>query len=521
MKKSKKLISLIILSLTASSCIISSYAKEGVESNKGASQQSYRIKSRSYYTTPSIYGDLELSVTKEIRDSDTYIIIETNKLGINVFINNSSIDVKKEGPYTYSYKVTSEGNYEVAANLSGYASVSKSIWIEDDDDDNTLVLSKELRDGDCYLGIKAADEDGIEKITVNGEEIEFNRYSGSVSYKLYHSGTYTVRLTDEKDNQTTRSLYVDIDNTDNGISLSLSEKQKDGKWYLVIKADADERIEKVTIGGRSVEFPDKGGTKEYQITKSGTYRVTIEDEDGQTLTKSLYIAVNEQENTDSNPTVSVTQNYQSGWYLIIKASDDRGIKSVTVNGKEVSFDKVQKVAKYYVPSDGTYTIVVTDMDGNKTTRTTYAAGNSQINRDDIEVQQPINGGHEIIFRVGSKNWVKDGVSQPMMDIAPLLSSSRTYLPIRYIAYALGIDEGSIIWNGTTKTVTINHGAQMTSVTVGSKQMLVGSRYISMDAAPIVSKGRVMLPLSQLKAAFPDLYMELNWNNATKTLTINR
>ena len=526
MKLIKKVAFLSAVSIGTLSSV-SSYAAEQNIPKKELTQYGFVTRNQVYndYSTHDSYdyNTPQINVYEETRDSEVYIYINVNQNNATVYVNGSTSGVSQESATRYKYHATETRNYEirVVGYYGGEARTSRYVTVTNRD--TTLELSKEYRDGNSYLIIKGRDDDGIKSVTVDGTSISFNQYKDEVSYRVYKTGTYTVKLTDKNNNTKTQSIYISVD--DDNISLDLSHTSRSGKNYLVIKADSDVSINKVTVNGESISFPSNGGTQEYEVTKSGTYKVIVRDKEGYVRTDSIYIDVNE--NKNQKPVVKVTQNYKvnntPGWYLIINATDDGSIASVTVNGASIPFDTVKGEAQYYVPIDGNYTINVTDNEGNTYTTTTYAAGNTGVVNvnNPKEIENSSGASKKIVFKLNSKNWTENGVAQAKMDMAPKAMNSRVYLPLRYIANALGIDSSKIDWNQKTKTVTIYKGSETVKVTVGSKTMYVNGKAVSMDAAPRVSGQRVMLPISQIKKAFASENIQLNWDNANKELTIIR
>jgi len=76
------------------------------------------------------------------------------------------------------------------------------------------------------------------------------------------------------------------------------------------------------------------------------------------------------------------------------------------------------------------------------------------------------------FVIGSKTYTLNGV-EAEMDVVPYVKDGRTYLPVRYVGYALGVDANNILWDG--KTATLIKGDKVVQVTVGSKAMIVNGR----------------------------------------------
>lgn len=120
------------------------------------------------------------------------------------------------------------------------------------------------------------------------------------------------------------------------------------------------------------------------------------------------------------------------------------------------------------------------------------------------------------FVIGSTTYTVDGV-EATMDVAPFISGDRTYMPIRYVAYALGITDANILWDQASQTVTLMKGDKVVQLTVGSTQLLINGAAITMDVAPMnVDPGRVCLPIRFVAQAFG---AEVSWDAATQTVTI--
>ena len=71
------------------------------------------------------------------------------------------------------------------------------------------------------------------------------------------------------------------------------------------------------------------------------------------------------------------------------------------------------------------------------------------------------------FTIGKTAYTVNGV-QKTLDVAPYTDGGRTYLPIRFVAEALGISDDNIVWNDATKTVTLINGNRIASFKVGQK-----------------------------------------------------
>jgi hypothetical protein len=122
---------------------------------------------------------------------------------------------------------------------------------------------------------------------------------------------------------------------------------------------------------------------------------------------------------------------------------------------------------------------------------------------------------KVSFTVGSADYTVEGETVTA-DVAPYIKDGRTMLPVKYVAYALGIDPSNIKWDQATKTVTIL-GDRVVQVKIGSKDLVVNGAVLTMDTAAEVKDGRTFLPISWVASA---LNVPYSWDDATKTVTFN-
>ena len=84
-----------------------------------------------------------------------------------------------------------------------------------------------------------------------------------------------------------------------------------------------------------------------------------------------------------------------------------------------------------------------------------------------------------------------------MDVAPIIRESRTLLPIRYVAEALGAD---VEWNATERKVTITFKETIIELWIDKNTAKVNGEYKLIDATNpkvtpiIIPPGRTMLPI---------------------------
>lgn len=123
--------------------------------------------------------------------------------------------------------------------------------------------------------------------------------------------------------------------------------------------------------------------------------------------------------------------------------------------------------------------------------------------------------HTARFTIGSDRYVIDGASKNM-DVAPCIIADRTYLPIKYVAEALGLSGASVKWDPGAQTITIDNNGDVIEFIIGSNIMKKNGSVVQMDVAPMILSGRTMVPL---KWAVEGLNAQVSWDSAANAATI--
>lgn len=106
-----------------------------------------------------------------------------------------------------------------------------------------------------------------------------------------------------------------------------------------------------------------------------------------------------------------------------------------------------------------------------------------------------------VFTLGSNVYNLRGSTQ-VMDIAPYAKDNRTYLPVRYVAYTMGLTDDQIRWSPLVpNTVTLTNGTTTVILNIGSPIMYKNGTPMMMDVAPEVSNYRTCLPIAWVSQAF--------------------
>jgi len=120
-----------------------------------------------------------------------------------------------------------------------------------------------------------------------------------------------------------------------------------------------------------------------------------------------------------------------------------------------------------------------------------------------------------IFSIGSTTYVV-GEETRTMDVAPEIKDERTFVPIRYLVYSLGVTEEGITWNEKKQEITLTKDDSTIGLTIGSNIQTVNGEEREMDVAPYIKNGRTMLPARWVAEPFG---AKVDWDEATQQVKI--
>lgn len=122
---------------------------------------------------------------------------------------------------------------------------------------------------------------------------------------------------------------------------------------------------------------------------------------------------------------------------------------------------------------------------------------------------------EEAFRIGQRSYTVDDQAKEM-DVAPFIRDNRTYTPVRYLAYMLGISDQEIAWDPTAQQVTLTRGAISVELFIGRQVIIINGEERSIDVAPLIEQGRTFLPARHVAEAFG---AEVGWDPSGGTISI--
>lgn len=112
-----------------------------------------------------------------------------------------------------------------------------------------------------------------------------------------------------------------------------------------------------------------------------------------------------------------------------------------------------------------------------------------------------------------------GDKEIALDVPAYISEGYTMLPVRAITEALS-GTAIVRWDDATKTVTLTFGTRVVSMTVGSKTMNINGVSVQMSKACEITGERAFIPLRDLGYALGLNDSKINWDDETKTATLN-
>lgn len=126
------------------------------------------------------------------------------------------------------------------------------------------------------------------------------------------------------------------------------------------------------------------------------------------------------------------------------------------------------------------------------------------------------------FKLGEAKYEvsSDSIKQLQdMDVAPFVENGRTYVPVRYLALALGVPEKGIAWSARDSTALLASDGVAVKLTVGENILYVNDRPLTMDVTPLLlPPGRAFLPARYVAEAFG---YTVQWDGNENAVTIAR
>lgn len=227
----------------------------------------------------------------------------------------------------------------------------------------------------------------------------------------------------------------------------------------------------------------------------------------------------------STPTVKV-----SGGDLIInnvrRSSDDRTVifdvegesdtaSTISVSGVSVILDRTVPEGKVELSVEGD---AVSETQKYSNWKDNKAVAKAIIAK--VSTPAPVEdskGNTVSIFKIGSTSYTVNGATYTA-DVAPYIENGRTFLPVRYVADALGVAPQNIKFDKKTSTVTLLKGDRIVQIKLKTNILTVNGAVINMDVQAKTKNNRTVLPISWVGQA---LGADIKWDKDTNTVTVTQ
>lgn len=120
----------------------------------------------------------------------------------------------------------------------------------------------------------------------------------------------------------------------------------------------------------------------------------------------------------------------------------------------------------------------------------------QDGQEKIDVYKEKKLVKSVVFQVGLNEYFVDNkVPGVKMDVAPFIENGRTFVPVRFLSNALGVQNQNIFWFGNTGRVVLQEpGFNVVELTVGKVEVLSNGEPVpGVDVAPMLRNDRTFLP----------------------------
>ncbi|NLK51469.1 MAG: copper amine oxidase N-terminal domain-containing protein, partial [Syntrophomonadaceae bacterium] len=123
----------------------------------------------------------------------------------------------------------------------------------------------------------------------------------------------------------------------------------------------------------------------------------------------------------------------------------------------------------------------------------------------------------VVFAIGlDEYYINNQLPGIKMDAAPFIEQDRTFIPVRYLGYALGLTEKDIAWDQENQKATLK-GKTVLEMTINQKEIVTNGKAENIDVAPILKTEPA--PRTYLPARYvaEGLGFQVDWDPDTRTV----
>ncbi len=327
-----------------------------------------------------------------------------------------------------------------------------------------------------------------------------------VSANVQSTGTIKLKA----DNLFTRSISEDIECEIANIVAPIEVAVETAKVKVGLQAQE--------TGSITIKETDKG------MLERGWLYLAVDEQDGITFDKLPTIEVKDRDNkTLEIKNASLSKDKKTIGFEITTTSDEAS--TIEIKDIVLTADRTVPEATYDLAIWGA---ALTDENvieiGSFATHSSYLNQTSERyivdsfvevttkNTEDIKdgIAQEVTAN----FVIGQSEFEVNGKKEPM-DSAAYIKDGYTFVPVKYLAKAFGIEGNAVQYDKATSTAIIIAGNKVISITNGKPYIVVNGTQLPMATKAEVKEGRMCVPMSYIAAA---LGIEKSWDSATKTAT---
>lgn len=127
---------------------------------------------------------------------------------------------------------------------------------------------------------------------------------------------------------------------------------------------------------------------------------------------------------------------------------------------------------------------------------------------------------KITFYIGDRRWYINDIRQSyIMDVTPQIRDGRSFVPIRFLSYALKVNPLYVRWDAKNHSANIKDGNNIMTLYEGQQVAYLNTKAHLMDTSSYVTQGRTMLPISQILAVYSHRTPEVKWDSKKQKVDI--
>ncbi|KAB2953657.1 copper amine oxidase N-terminal domain-containing protein [Heliorestis acidaminivorans] len=121
------------------------------------------------------------------------------------------------------------------------------------------------------------------------------------------------------------------------------------------------------------------------------------------------------------------------------------------------------------------------------------------------------------FAIGANEFKVNGQAISM-EQGVVVENDRTFVPLRYLLPALGLNQDNVALDAEAQTATLTAGDKIVVLTADSTDLLVNGEATAMDVAPQFTENCVLTPLRFVSEAFG---FTVSWNQEEQAIVITK